>query len=61
MDTRNIGVREAREKLGNHVNDAHYLNQHTVIERNGTPYAVLVPYTWWAEQQKQAGHGTLAP
>ncbi|WP_405087715.1 type II toxin-antitoxin system Phd/YefM family antitoxin [Microbispora sp. NBC_01389] len=56
-----IGVREAREKIGDRVNAAHYLGEHTIIERNGTPFAVLVPYEWWTEQQTQTSHGTLAP
>ncbi|MEU7881702.1 type II toxin-antitoxin system Phd/YefM family antitoxin [Microbispora bryophytorum] len=56
-----MGVRKAREKLGDRVNAAQYLGEHTVIERNGTPFAVLVPYEWWIEQQDQAGQGTLAP
>jgi hypothetical protein len=56
-----MGVREAREKLGDRVNAAHYLGEHTVIERNGAPFAVLVPYEWWVEQQNQPGHDTLAP
>ncbi|SDK45901.1 hypothetical protein [Nonomuraea jiangxiensis] len=56
-----MGVREAREKLGDRVNAAHYLGEHTVIERNRAPFAVLVPYAWWAEQQNQSGQGTPAP
>ncbi|WP_143590205.1 type II toxin-antitoxin system Phd/YefM family antitoxin [Thermoactinospora rubra] len=50
MDIR-MGIRETRERLGDRVNAAHYLGEVTIVERNGTPYAVLVPYQWWAGQQ----------
>jgi hypothetical protein len=43
------------------INAAHYLGEPAIVERNGRPYAVIVSYTWWAEQQKQPGQGTLAP
>ncbi len=46
-----MGIRETRERLGDRVNAAHYLGEVTIVERNGTPYAVLVPYQWWAGQQ----------
>ncbi|MEV4377097.1 hypothetical protein [Streptosporangium sp. NPDC049644] len=35
--------------------------EHTIVERYGETQAVLVPYTWWAEQQERANQGTLAP
>ncbi|WP_218129329.1 type II toxin-antitoxin system Phd/YefM family antitoxin, partial [Nonomuraea maritima] len=50
MDVR-MGIRETRERLGDRVNAAHYLGEATIVERNGTPYAVLVPYEWWTSQQ----------
>jgi hypothetical protein len=56
-----MGVRETREKIGERVNAAHYLGEHTIVERNGQPYAVIVSYEWWAERQEQSGQGTLAP
>ncbi|MFI6735502.1 type II toxin-antitoxin system prevent-host-death family antitoxin [Nonomuraea sp. NPDC050451] len=46
-----MGIREIREHIGERVNAARYLNEPTIVERNGTPYAVLVPYQWWAEHQ----------
>ncbi|KAB8197506.1 hypothetical protein FH608_002845 [Nonomuraea phyllanthi] len=56
-----MGVRETREKIGERINAAHYLGEPTIVERNGQPYAVIVSYEWWAEQQEQSGQGTLAP
>lgn len=56
-----MGVRETREKIGERVNAAHYLDEPTIVERNGRPYAVIVSYAWWTEQQEQPGQGTIAP
>ncbi|MGC4947726.1 type II toxin-antitoxin system Phd/YefM family antitoxin [Streptomyces sp. DT224] len=42
-----IGVRELREQLGRRVDAAHFKDEQTVIEKNGEPRAVLVPYEWW--------------
>jgi prevent-host-death family protein len=56
-----MGVRETREKIGERINAAHYLDEPTIVERNGRPYAVIVSYAWWAERQGQSGQGTLAP
>ncbi|WP_158088582.1 hypothetical protein [Thermoactinospora rubra] len=52
MDVR-MGIRETRERLGDRVNAAHYLGEVTIIERNGTPFAVLIPYQWWTDRQSQ--------
>lgn len=46
-----MGVRELREHLGRRVDAAHFLGEHTVIEKTGEPRAVLVPYSWWRAQQ----------
>jgi len=43
-----MGVRELRDQLGRKVDEAFYRDEHTVIEKNGEPRAVLVPYSWWA-------------
>ncbi len=48
-----MGIRETRERLGDRVNAAHYLGEVTIIERNGTPFAVLIPYQWWTDRQSQ--------
>jgi len=42
-----MGIRELRERLGRRVDAARYMGDHTVIEKNGEPSAVLVPYDWW--------------
>ncbi|MFF0245116.1 hypothetical protein ACWEU6_05605 [Streptosporangium sandarakinum] len=59
--TERMGIRAIRGHLGDRANAAHYFGEHTIVERNGQPFAVLVPCTWWTEQQEQTGQGTLAP
>ncbi|MGC5004802.1 type II toxin-antitoxin system Phd/YefM family antitoxin [Streptomyces sp. DT203] len=49
-----IGVRELREQLGRRVDGAHFKGEQTVIEKNGEPRAVLVPYEWWIANGGQA-------
>ena len=56
-----MGIRAIREHLGDRVNAAHYLGEPTIIERNGHPFAVLVPYAWWEQRRNTEGQGTLAP
>ncbi|MER5425270.1 hypothetical protein [Streptosporangium roseum] len=53
-------IRAIREHVGDRANAAHYLGEHTIVERNGWPFAVLVPYTWWEQRQHQEGQGTPA-
>lgn len=47
-----MGVREVREQLGRRVDAAHFLGEATVIEKNGEPRAVLVPYAQWAASRQ---------
>lgn len=47
-----MGVRELRDQLGRRVDEAYFRGEHTVIEKSGEPRAVLVPYSWWHEQQE---------
>jgi prevent-host-death family protein len=49
-----MGVAEAREQLGRLVDAAHFLGEPTVIEKNGEPRAVLVPYAEWAAARQAA-------
>jgi hypothetical protein len=46
-----LGTREMREQLGRRVDAAHYLGESTVVEKNGEPRAVLVPYSEWLASQ----------
>lgn len=48
-----IGVRKLREQLGQTIDEAHFRDVHTVVEKNGEPRAVLVPYEWWRQHQPQ--------
>ncbi|MFF3436760.1 type II toxin-antitoxin system Phd/YefM family antitoxin [Streptosporangium sp. NPDC002721] len=56
-----MSVRELRDQLGRRIDVAHFTGEPTIVERHGEPRAVLVSYTWWAEQQNREGQGTLAP
>ena len=56
-----MGIRELREKLGERINAAHYQGECTIVERNGTPFAVLVPYEWWQSQEPQDRSGLTPP
>jgi prevent-host-death family protein len=44
-----ISTNDLRTQLGRRIDEAHYRGEHLVIEKNGEPRAVLVPYEWWAE------------
>jgi prevent-host-death family protein len=52
MEETRMGVRELRENLGRRIDAAHYLGGVTVIEKNGEPRAVLVPYAEWAARRE---------
>lgn len=54
VDMDRLGVRELRENLGRRIDEAHFRGAPTVIEKNGEPRAVLVPYTWWLEHRDNA-------
>jgi antitoxin (DNA-binding transcriptional repressor) of toxin-antitoxin stability system len=45
-----MGTRELRTQIGHRVDAAHFLGEPTVVEKNGEPRAVLVPYSWWLEK-----------
>ncbi len=53
-----IGIAELRDQLGRRVDAAHFLGEHTIVEKNGEPRAVLVPYgEWCAQQEGNAARG----
>ncbi|MDP9841419.1 hypothetical protein [Streptosporangium lutulentum] len=56
-----MSVRELRDHLGRRIDAAHHNGEHTIVEKYGETHAVLVPYTWWEQQQHSEGQGTLAP
>lgn len=50
---KHFGVAELRDHLGKRVDAAHFHSEPTVIEKNGEPRAVLVPYLWWLQADKK--------
>lgn len=44
-----MGLRELRDNLGRRIDAAHFKSEPTVIEKNGEPRAVIVPYAWLEE------------
>ncbi|GGZ23427.1 hypothetical protein GCM10010387_15740 [Streptomyces inusitatus] len=40
---------DLRKQLGQRVDAAHFAGEATVVERHGTPRAVLVSYEWWVQ------------
>ena len=46
-----MGTREFREKVGHRIDAAHFLGESTIVEKNGEPRAVLVPYGEWLISQ----------
>jgi prevent-host-death family protein len=58
MSEQHMGIRELREQLGQRVDAAHYLGESTVIEKNGKPRAVLIPYIQWAALQGLSSENT---
>jgi prevent-host-death family protein len=42
-----MGAREFREKLGQRIDAAHWKGEPTIVEKNGDPRAVLIPYAEW--------------
>jgi prevent-host-death family protein len=45
-----IATNDLRNQLGRRIDEAHYGGKHLVVEKNGEPRAVLVPYDWWQQQ-----------
>ncbi|KUO22504.1 type II toxin-antitoxin system Phd/YefM family antitoxin [Streptomyces dysideae] len=54
MSTERIATNDLRAQLGRRIDNAHFRGAHLVIEKNGEPRAVLVPYSWWHGQQALA-------
>jgi prevent-host-death family protein len=49
-----MSISELRDHLGRRIDAAHYQGEATVVEKNGEPRAVLVPYEWWQEACRAA-------
>lgn len=49
MTEMSLSVQETREALGRRVDAAHFLQEATVVTKNGEPRAVLVPYGWYQQ------------
>ncbi|MFE9448292.1 hypothetical protein [Streptomyces sp. NPDC006739] len=61
MSTEHIATNDLRTQLGRRIDEAHFRGAHLVVEKNGEPRAVVVPYAWWQEKQAEAGSGHTAP
>jgi prevent-host-death family protein len=44
-----IATNDLRNQLGRRIDEVHFRGEHLVVEKNGEPRAVLVPYTWWRD------------
>ena len=44
-----MGIKELRARFGDRIAAAQYCQEPTVVTKNGTPRAVLVPYCWYEE------------
>lgn len=55
MEENRTGIRDLRENLGRRVDAAHFKGEATVVEKNGEPRAVLVPYDWWLQVTASTG------
>lgn len=49
MSTERIATADLRNQIGRRIDNAHFKGEHLVIEKNGEPRAVLVPFSWWKE------------
>lgn len=57
MESKEMPVRQVRDQLGKRVDAAHYGGEATIITTNGEPRAVIVPHSWWINENKNApGH-----
>lgn len=54
MSTERIATADLRNQIGRRIDNAHFRGEHLIIEKNGEPRAVLVPYSWWKEQEPQS-------
>jgi prevent-host-death family protein len=50
-----LGIEEARRKLGEIVSRARYAGERTVITRYAEPIAVIVPVEWYLEMKRKLG------
>ena len=50
-----LGIEEARRKLGDIVSRARIAGERTVITRNGTPAVVVVPVEWYLKVKQELG------
>jgi prevent-host-death family protein len=57
MSTHHIATNDLRAELGRRIDEAHFRGTHLIVEKNGEPRAVLVPYHWWKERQAQPQSG----
>lgn len=60
MDTEHIATNDLRNQLGRRIDNAHFLGQHLIVDKNNEPRAVLVPYTWWLDNVRD-GSGLTPP
>ncbi|WP_067806556.1 type II toxin-antitoxin system Phd/YefM family antitoxin [Actinomadura formosensis] len=61
MSTERIATNDLRAHLGRRIDEAHFRGDHLIVEKNGEPRAVLVPYKWWQEKQAAAEPGLTPP
>lgn len=50
-----MGIREIRADFGQRVDAAYYLEEPTVVTKNGTPRAVLVSHAWYERARAALG------
>lgn len=52
MSTDRVATNDLRSQLGRRIDEAHFRGDHLIVEKNGEPRAVLVPYAWWLHHQE---------
>lgn len=52
------GIQVVRDKFAERVQAAVDEGEHTVVQKRGTPVAVLVPMDWYREMRKLSGDPT---
>lgn len=50
-----MNLREVRDTLGRRLEAAHFLNEATVVTKNGEPRGVLVSYAWYQRHKDCEG------
>ncbi|GAA0563589.1 hypothetical protein GCM10009546_27300 [Actinomadura livida] len=61
VSTERLATNELRAQLGRRIDNAHFKGEHVIVDKNGEPRAVLVPYDWWQDKQDQASAGLTPP